>query len=285
MLGLKDMTAPSDLAPPAPGKKRRTGWRRWWLIVFVAAAAVAAGVAVALWPRAPHKAELVWLDAAAAKTMGQPDTIEKLRRQLTRYHWGLWLWRHFSPARRFFFMSSIALRLAEQETDPVALGPAAGTNTDGTRVWILDRTGVELFRRNEHVKQVAGNRLPPGPLVVGHGPYMIGFTADSAVVPSLSSDTWVTMTKLTQVSGDWIRLESGWSRIETSGAGSPSAQTNGLGACRLLIPDGGAVVMNMVRRHWGTNLVTWLMVSYSSRDENGKPYDPAPPSAKPPAKY
>ena len=212
-----------------------------------------------------RKEKLVWLPAEALPRAMQPSAFARLRYSFIRFTAPLWRWHR--SRRPNIKVNSKLVQLTASTTAQTGLGSATATNADGTRAWILSAEDFsalkpKIIAERSEVSETSITVYNGGPAraTLGPGsmypqktgsPLPVGLTID--VVPSLA--------------GHSIRIILGatYTRLTNSAPATFGIVTNFSAACRVLIPNGGGLVLE----NPGTNYL--FLLSPMAVDGRGNP--------------
>ena len=213
--------------------------------------------------------EVVWLSPAQLAKNARPGPITQLKYRLLRL--SAPLWGRFRPSRRQILLSSSFMRLPVSAEDGSRLPAAMSTNSDGTRVWIV--SPIDLKALQARLIPAGGIAPPSGPRIsTGEGVRAQLFSGGvppigtNAGSPSLSIDV------LPRITGSFIRLTVGITSTEFLPAPENAVRdvrTNISAACRLLVPNGGGLVLATVHTNDLFPAGYWVILTPTAVDSRG----------------
>jgi hypothetical protein len=227
----------------------------------------------------------VWLTPAQAAQATQPGPFERVK--MTLKGWlAPWLHRYYGLRPNIKIEAKLMV-IPRDATMPGVLGAPIVTNADGTRAWILSSPELLSLRQNlnsnQHIavqfapiiqtgngmqaRMSMGQSIPLGP--TNRQPVVAGRKANASWINvGLSIDV------MPQAVSGSVRLPLIITSTELAGpaiTGGPILRTNFSVACRALIPDAGALVINC-RDVGGASPTNYLLIFSPVRvDATGKP--------------
>jgi hypothetical protein len=215
--------------------------------------------------------EVVWLSPGQLAKSGRPGPITQIKYKLARY--GAPFWRRIRPNRKQILVSSSVVRLPVQGEDASWLPAALSTNSDGTRIWII--SPVELARLQARLIPMMGQLPPAGPrIATSEGIRAQLFTGGvppngtNAGSPSIAIDV------LPRLVGGLIKLTLGITSTEFLVAPENAVRnvrTNICAACRVLVPNGGGLVLSAGQTNNEVVGSYWVILIPAVVDAQGKP--------------
>ena len=266
-----DSPPTSDPQPASTPHRSRT---LLWLALFALALV---GIVTSILVFTPSENEkLTWLSPAEAAGTGKPGVFTEFKRKLIGLTAPLWRWYHRRPRPSVMINASI-LTLSPAAASQVALGAPSATNQDGSHAWILSAT--EAHDLQQRLKTNAGTHFLSSPRVQSGEGVQASLQVGSAVPVGAGKYAHVgTAVNVTaNIAPGAVRLVLGVSSTETANPASGTSvliTTNFDVACRVLVPQNGAIVINSPPSHApGTNDY-WIIVSPTALDPYGKALPP-----------
>jgi hypothetical protein len=242
---------------PAPPLRKRVGRLRVVLAVLV----VLSLAATALIFFQPAESEMTWLTPAAVQQAAKPGA---LKAAWYRFRWMIGSLNRFLPASKkaqLLFSAKIYLFI----NSPFDLDvPAAATNADGSRAWIIPSSSLQSL--DARLKLLPPSALLSNPRTqVSDGirsQMSVGSTmiVDGKIVP-----VGLTMDLFPKISKNAVSIVVS---VVDSQNDASSIKTNFAVACAATVPDSGALVIDAGGT--GGNHY-WLVLSPVLVDATGKP--------------
>ena len=278
------METPPHMSESVPSVAPRHGSKLRLSLVVLAVLLCAALLVLFIVPNFSSH-DFVWLTPAQAAQATQSGPFEKAK--MTLKSWlAPWLHRYYGLRPNIRIEAKLMVILRDG-TMPGVLGAPVLTNADGTRSWILLLSELLSLKQNLNTNQriavlfapiiqtgdgmqarmSMGQSIPLGP--TNQQPGVVGRKANASWINvGLSVDV---LPK--SVSGS-VRLPLITTSTELAGpaiTGGPILKTNFSVACRALIPDAGALVINC-RDVGGASPTNYLLIFSPVRvDATGKP--------------
>jgi hypothetical protein len=170
---------------------------------------------------------------------------------------------------------SFSAAAAEQ----IGLGAPAATNTDGLRLWLVSPSDLAVFQNRlvglSGVKTISKSRIQTRDGMQGNvqegGPAITG--SQGSLTTNWSTMNHFTVTLTPKIASSSIRLTIGVLATEEtiSPSSRPTIKTKLAAACRILTPNGGALIIDGGNATDGSGNSYWLIASPTAVDSNGNP--------------
>ncbi len=265
-----DSPPPTSETPPAAAVPTRRRALRRFLIVIVSLLVV---LVVLFFVFASPNPQFAWMTPVQMAQASRPGPLTQLKYKVMRLAGPLMRFYHshrpnIHIAANVFTASSIAGQI-----DPAAPGL---TNADGTRAWILPSQELSVFQQrlktNSGVRFVSGMNIQTGDGMGAEVATGSRFSVNAATGAWTNIGT--SIDALPKTSAGSINLLIHASSTELSGVSTtngPAIKTNFSAACRVLLPDAGALVLNCRNADPSNPTNYWLIVSPVLVDATGKP--------------
>ena len=246
---------PNSTAPQRKSRRRALKWIGGIMLFGIVALAAAA-----LWPEpASTGPDFAWLPVKPVYIWKPPNAMTRLKFRVAA--WLGPLAHRFSRRRAGVTINAFVFSADVQRVEPLVITDSPlGTNTDGSRAWLISTNGVAAFTR----KQFALNSTTIGAgsirtadgigagLVSGHFAFdVVPRVAPYTVRLRFSATLTEAMTPKPMVEGKLIVV------------------TNLALSCEVAVPNRGGVLLENGLSGGGSNL--WLLVTASATDSKGNP--------------
>jgi hypothetical protein len=263
-----DSPPPTFETPPAAATPNRRCVVRRFLAVSVSLLVI---LVVLVLVFASPNPQFVWLTPAQMTQASHPGPLTQLKYKLIRLAGPLM--RFYHSHRPNISISSNILATSSPAA-PASLGAPFITNAGGMNAWILSPAELASFR--QALKTNSGVTMLSSPSM-----QTPSGVATRALVgqfiplsPGVSANIGITMDATATAYSGSVKMLLGVNSTELSGASTTNGltiKTNFSTACRVLLPDAGALVINC-RNADATNPTNyWLIVTPVLVDATGKP--------------
>ena len=235
-------TSPKE--PPAAAKSKFSGLR----VVYVLLCFLLLGLLALLFIPVHTSREIDWLSPAQVVEATKPGPLAKLK-QMVKNRLAPLLGRFFGK-RPNIEVSPSVYRIAQGTTLPAIRGASVSTNSERLSAWVL--TPAELVSLRQEVKGNPGATLLFAPrIVTGNGQQAragMGATIPATMRNStnVGIEVGIDISLLPRIAGNSVKLVLAASSTELGGmdfTNGPLIKTNFIVGCRVMIPDGGALVV------------------------------------------
>jgi hypothetical protein len=258
---------PSE-TPPAPFARNRPRAVRHFLAVFASLVLVLVLFVLFLTLASPNP-QFVWMTPAQMAQATHPGPLTQLKYKLIRLAGPLM--RYYHRNRPNIVISSNIITISSPSA-PAALGAPFITNAAGMSAWILSPAELLTFRQalktNTSVTMLSSPRI----LTASGGMARAVIGQSITLSSGGATNVGITLDTVTTASSGSVKMLLGASSTELAGHFIANGlKTNFTAACRVLLPDAGALVINC-RNADATNPTNyWLIVSPVLVDATGKP--------------
>jgi len=252
------------LAAPAALRRRRA------LLRFLAVSISLLVILVILFLAfAPSDSQFAWLTPAQMAQATHAGPLTQLKYKLIRLAGPLM--RFYHSHRPNILISSNILRISSP-APPADLGPPFITNSGGMSAWILSPAELLSFRQALKTNTTMTMLSSPSIQTASGGSAQAMIGQSISFSPGGITNIGVTLDTAPTASGDLVKMLLGASSTELAGQSITNGiKTNFSAACRVVLPDAGALVINC-RNADATNPTNyWLIVSPVLVDATGKP--------------
>jgi hypothetical protein len=214
---------------------------------------------------------LVWLTPTEMTKAQQPGPLTRLKYQVLRLTGPLGRWLPRNPTSvlidsQFIAASANAAPISELQVPPM-------TNAKGQRAWVISADSLKHLR--EGLKDRPGILVLSRPRIQtadgGEAGILIG---GSVLVGSNSIPVGLSVNVQPKVTGDAFQLLLGITASEAvtaPEAGADRVRTNFAMACRALVPNAGALVLQGAKPTEPNATNYWFIISSVVVDAKGKP--------------
>jgi len=247
---------------PSPTKPLR---KRWLIYTFAAIVVVGAVAVVLMTPRRETGDKFVWMTSAQLAQTLKPGMLTRIKYQILRWP-GPWRW--FQSHKPVIQIDVQVLDIPNGRVlAPLAQVDSCWTNHDNQVAWIVGTD--ELKNVNQALKgpEVKGDMR----LTVADG--MQAAIATGTAIPATSLFCGTSAQLLSKIDHGKFKLLVQATSTEPAPVHplvTASMQTNLSIACRALVPNGGALIIeDCANRHSGTNCC--MIISCVAIDPKGNP--------------
>jgi len=238
--------------------------KRWLLLgLIVIGVLLIAATAFRPWKAAPEQA-IVWLNPAQLNKA--PGPLTRLKDRVKNL--SAPLWQRFRRPRQQVTIDANFIELPSGVGEQAHLGPPTTTNSDGTLAWILSPSYLTEFQK--FLRDTPEARLLSRPKVTTISGMQAGMFVGSATPRMGGLGMDVTATFVFHAIKLQMKAQS--TEVAESAPGSgPTLRTNLSLACRVFLPNAGALVLQSrnPKEPNATNL--WLILSPTAIDAAGNP--------------
>jgi hypothetical protein len=272
MLAMDSPPPTSETPPAAVVPNRRRALRRF-LIVIVSLLVV---LVVLFLVFASPNPQFAWMTPAQMAQASRPGSLTQLKYKAMRLAGPLMRFYHSHRPNIHIAVNVFTASPIAGQTDPDTLGL---TNADGTRAWILALQELSVFQ--QRFKTNSSVHLVSGMNIQTRDGMSASVAMGSRFSVNAATGTWTnigtSIDALPKTSAGSINLLIHASSTELSGVSTtngPVIKTNFSAACRVLLPDAGALVLNCRNADPSNPTNYWLIVSPVLVDATGKPIKP-----------
>ncbi len=219
--------------------------------------------------------DFTWLTPAQMQQNMKPGPLTLLKSKVRNLLGPLM--RYYHRNRPLITISSSIMKVSDTAAAQTALGAPIQTNADGTRAWILSAAELADLQRqlktNPGVSNLMSPRIQTGD---GFGGQMTMGRAVS-LAPGVSTNVGTVIDILARSSRGLVNLLLAVSSTDLASPQTSSQiviKTNFSVACRVLVPNAGAVVISCGQPSPDTPANCWLIVSPVLVDARGRPFKP-----------
>jgi hypothetical protein len=227
--------------------------------------------------------KMIWLTPADVAPVNHSGPLTQLKYQIKKLV--MPVWKHFQRNPSLIQLNANILTVAQGADGQINLGPTEATGKNGMRGWILSPLQLSTFLQS--IKTNIGVVVVNSPDVLT----MEGMQArvqamemvpgrpdtNNSALNSPSIPVGLMVDMLPKVAADSVKVLVG--ALSTSFAGRspgqvPLIRTNLAVACQVVIPNGGALVIDggKPENPYGTNF--WLLICPTILDTQGRPRKP-----------
>jgi hypothetical protein len=207
----------------------------------------------------------VWLDQSQFSRQMQPGRLKRLYYKVVNLTAPVW--QRFRRPKTQIQIAAKILAVKGVTTGQLGIGVAIATNDSGTQVWILSVAELNDLRQS----------LKTNGIQVVNAPSMITVDRQPAslfsgyVLPQPSTPIGVSMYVNPTIASHELHLAINAVYTELHDSPTPSVGTNISAACRVRLPNAGAVLITSpaAKDTFSTNY--WLLMSSTAIDGFGKP--------------
>jgi hypothetical protein len=219
--------------------------------------------------------QFTWLTPAQMTQASRPGLLTQLKYKLIRLAGPLMRYYHTHRPNILIAANVFTASPVAGQTDPDIPGL---TNADGTRAWILPPQELSSFR--QRLKTNTGISLISGMNIQTRDGMSAGAALGRTMTVNVSTGAWTNIgtsidvlpKKSAGIVSMLINARSTESLVATTNGAV--IITNFSTACRALIPDAGALVLNCRNTDPANPTNYWLIVSPMLVDATGKPIKP-----------
>jgi hypothetical protein len=216
---------------------------------------------------AAPQATLVWLDPAEFAPKMRPGRLKMLYYKALNFTAPVW--QRFRHPKTHILIASKVLAARGVTTTQLGVGAAIGTNDAGAHAWILSSSAMEDMRHR--LKTLDGIDLVNAPTItVGDGTRASVLVGQST--PQTPTFVGMRVDVIPKIAAHQFQLAMSALYSEPNpGIEAGSVRTNLLVACRVMVPNGGGILITGPdpKDSNGTNY--WLILSPTAIDGFGKP--------------
>jgi hypothetical protein len=264
-----DSPPPTSAMPPAAAAPNR----RRALLRFLAVGVSLLVILVVLFLAfASPNEQFAWLTPAQMAQATHAGPFTQLKYKLIRLAGPLM--RFYHRNRPNILISSNILKTSSPAA-PADLGPPFITNSGGMSAWIL--LPAELTSLRQALKTNSAVTMLPSPRIqtASGGAAMAMVGQSITVSPGGITNIGITLDTVVTASSGSVKMLLGASSTELAGQSITNGiKTNFSAACRVVLPDAGALVINCRNSDASNPTNYWLIVSPVLVDATGKPIKP-----------
>lgn len=251
-----------DSPAPAPPAYRRKGLPIWFIVG--AAFLVVALVAIIAPKKAPEPT-FAWLDQSQFARQMQPGRLKRLYYKVVNLTAPVW--QRFRRPKTQIQIATKILAVKGVTTGQLGIGVAIATNDSGTQVWVLSVAELDDLRQSLKTNGIQVVNAP-SIITVDRQPASI-FSGYS--IPQISASIGVSMYVNPTIASHELHLAINAVYTELNDSPTTSVGTNISAACRVRLPNAGAVLITSpaAKDTFRTNY--WLILSPTAVDGYGKP--------------
>jgi hypothetical protein len=213
----------------------------------------------------PEKPEsFVWMTPEQLALILKPSKLTQLKYTVLRWP-GPWRW--FQGRKTLILIESRWVALPAGTDLPIEHPLLCNTNRDGARIWIVPAEELASFKTQ--VKMVTGlEEKAQMRLTTAHG-LQSGMLSGSSAPAPLSAFCGFAADILPKIADGSFKLLLGITASEPDTSAQAIVRTNLSFACRAIVPNGGALIVDAAKNNSGTNY--WVIVSPTAVDAKGNP--------------
>ena len=250
---------------PKPNRHRR---RRFALAVL---GALLLGIALLSALRSSPVPTFAWLTQAEMARLTQTGPLTLLKDKVTRLTAPLW--RRYWNTQPQILIDSRLLTLSGAAADQIGLGAPVATDSEGMRAWIL--SPAELSDLLQRLKTAPEVSLIGGPRAqTAAGTSARTFFGNTVLVAGTNVPVGLSLDLSPRVRSGSIQLLLGVTytiRVVTPAVSAAVLRTNLAVACRVLLPNGGGLVVSGGNKRGFHETNYWLILSPTAVDARGQP--------------
>lgn len=225
-------------------------------------------ILVAVFGRAQRpRPGFAWINPAELWERTRPSALSRLKFRILRLPGPLWGW--YMKGREQIQVQARLFTISAATTHPAALPPNCYTNLDGVRAWVLSPEQLTTFTGDLGTASHASLCTAMAVTTYDGGQFI---AADaSGATPTTNS---LTIQMLPTVAGTSFEMTLG--AASTSSDFLPDGTfggqiTNITAACRVLIPNGGGLLLASPATAPSKSPSYWVVLSAVAVDSRGKP--------------
>jgi hypothetical protein len=261
-----DSPPPKSETPPTPAAPSR----RRALLYFLAISASLLVILVVLFlVFASPNEQFTWLTPAQMAQATHAGPLTQLKYKLIRLAGPLM--RFYHSHRPNILISSNILKTSSP-TAPAGLGPPFITNSSGMSAWILSPAELLSFRQALKTNSDMTMLTSPRIMTTSGSSTRAMLGQSISFSPGGITNIGITLDTSPTAAASSVKLLLGASSTELAGQSVTNGiKTNFSAACRVVLPDAGALVMNCRNADSSNPTNYWLIVSPVLVDATGKP--------------
>jgi hypothetical protein len=217
---------------------------------------------------------LLWLNPSQYTSATSPGPVTRLKYKVMNLTSPLW--QRFRRAKKQVLVEAQFEAIPAGVGEPPGLGPPFATNSDGTLAWILSPSNLTNFQSFLHETPLVGHLGRPRIQTIDgmQAGVFMGNAAPNVGRGGVGVD--VTATIVSPAIRLLVKAQA--TEPAESGPGSPvPLKTNLTVACRVLVPNGGALALRTGNPKDSSGTNHWLIISPTAMDARGKPIQPQTP--------
>jgi hypothetical protein len=207
------------------------------------------------------RSKLEWLTPGQLAQTTRPGKFALLKRKFFTLTAPLWSWYH--PHHSQVAIDSILLRTSLPSAIETNLGAPISTNSDGMRVWIV--SAIDFAPLKKQLPTSPGtDAFLRRPMQAPDG------MAVNALGPITEDPRWY-FTVRPEISSSNVKLDLG---VSIKSAPKPTADSPPPVGLHVVVPNGGAIVIDYGRKNDFNGRSHWVFMSPTIVDANGNPIKP-----------
>lgn len=254
----------TETSPEAPA--RSSFRRKWLLIATIAGLALLSAIILGAF-YSPSRDQLVWIDAKEIGRGRYPGWLSQLKYRVMRFSGPVW--QLFRRGKHQIHINIAVLTISPEAASQISLGNPLSTKPDGLRAWVLTD---DDFVRTERLKNIGGVQIIGQPSVTT----LDGMQSQVNVGPVRPGASTITVQMFPKVSAHKIRLSTSFTVTEPlpgSPGQSSGTRTNLASACRVFLPNTGALLVAGPTPTNSGGSAYWIIITTTATDSSGNPVE------------